>query len=99
MANAMTSTALLVFLACLFLVNVEGQVGHTKARCLCLNGVVNQIKPVLIQKIVVHKSTISCPHMEIIVTLKNGAREKCLNPESGMGKKAVNKWLENQSVQ
>ncbi|XP_010875245.1 C-X-C motif chemokine 11-1 [Esox lucius] len=93
MANAMTSTALLVFLASLLLVNVEGQVGHTKARCLCLNGVVNQIKPVLIQKIVVHKSTISCPHMEIIVTLKEGKEKKCLNPEAPLVKKMIDKLM------
>ncbi|XP_010875243.1 C-X-C motif chemokine 11-1-like [Esox lucius] len=95
MTNAMTSTALLVFLASLLLVNVEGQVGHSKARCLCLNGVVDKIVHFRIENIVVHNSTISCPHMEIIVTLKNGAK-MCLNPEARMGKKVANKWLENQ---
>ncbi|KAK6305958.1 hypothetical protein J4Q44_G00228830 [Coregonus suidteri] len=100
MINTMTSTVLISFLACLILVNVEGQVGHSKARCLCLNGMVNRVKPLLIEKLEVYASSHSCQHMEIIVTLKNGKGKKCLNPEAPIVKKIIEKWMKNQrSVQ
>ncbi|CAB1322428.1 unnamed protein product [Coregonus sp. 'balchen'] len=37
MTNTMTSTVLISFLACLILVNVEGQVGHSKSRVTLKN--------------------------------------------------------------
>ncbi|XP_029619629.1 C-X-C motif chemokine 11-1-like [Salmo trutta] len=100
MTNMMTSTVLISFLACLLLVNVEGQVGHSKARCQCLNGMVNHVKPVLIEKLEVYTSSHSCRNMEIIVTLKNGKGMKCLNPETPFAKKTIGKIMKNQrSVQ
>ncbi|KAJ8005596.1 hypothetical protein DPEC_G00119580 [Dallia pectoralis] len=93
MANALTTTVLFIGL---LLVNVEGQVGHSKSRCQCLNGVINQIPFLRIQSANVHNSTNYCPRIEIIVTLKNGNGRRCLNPESLMGKKVVEKWMENQ---
>ncbi|XP_029619628.1 C-X-C motif chemokine 11-1-like [Salmo trutta] len=100
MTNMMTSTVLISFLACLLLVNVEGQVGHSKTRCLCLNGMVNHVKPVLIEKLEVYTSSHSCRNMEIIVTLKNGKGMKCLNPEAPFAKKTIAKIMKNQrSVQ
>ncbi|XP_055741892.1 C-X-C motif chemokine 11-1-like [Salvelinus fontinalis] len=98
----MTSTVLISFLACLLLVNlkVEGQVGYSKARCLCLNGMVNHVKPLLIEKLEVYPSSHSCQNIEIIVTLKNGKGKKCLNPEAPFAKKTIQKIMKNQrSVQ
>ncbi|XP_029619624.1 C-X-C motif chemokine 11-1-like [Salmo trutta] len=96
MTNTMTSTVLISFLACLLLVNVEGQVGHSKARCLCLNGMVNHVKPVLIEKLEVYTSSHSCRNMEIIVTLKNRKGKKCLNPEAPFAKKTIAKIMKNR---
>ncbi|XP_041691915.2 C-X-C motif chemokine 11-1-like [Coregonus clupeaformis] len=100
MTNTMTSTVLISFLACLILVNVEGQVGHSKSRCQCLNGMVNRVIPLLIEKLEVYAPSHSCQHMEIIVTLKNGEGKKCLNPEAPIVKNNIEKWMKNQrSVQ
>ncbi|XP_013998921.1 C-X-C motif chemokine 11-1-like [Salmo salar] len=96
MTNMITSTVLISFLACLLLVNVEGQVGHSKARCLCLNGMVNHVKPVLIEKLEVYTSSHSCRNMEIIVTLKNGEGKRCLNPEAPFAKKTIEKIMKKQ---
>uniref|UniRef100_A0A8K9VCE3 Chemokine interleukin-8-like domain-containing protein n=1 Tax=Oncorhynchus mykiss TaxID=8022 RepID=A0A8K9VCE3_ONCMY len=96
MTNTMTSKVLISFLACLLLANVEGQVGHSKARCLCLNGLVNHIKPLHIEMLEVYTSSHSCRNMEIIVTLKNGEGKKCLNPEAPFAKKTIEKIMKNR---
>ncbi|KAM9464839.1 C-X-C motif chemokine 11-1-like [Salvelinus alpinus] len=96
MTNTMTSTVLISFLACLLLVNVDGQVGHSKARCLCLNGMVNHVKPLLIEKLEVYPSSHSCRNIELIVTLNNGEGKKCLNPEAPFAKKTIEKIMKKQ---
>ncbi|XP_070992468.1 C-X-C motif chemokine 11-1-like [Oncorhynchus clarkii lewisi] len=96
MTNTMTLKVLISFLACLLLANVEGQVGHSKARCLCLNGLVNRVKPLHIEKLEVYTSSHSCRNMEIIVTLKNGEGKKCLNPEAPFAKKTIEKIMKKR---
>ncbi|XP_039505906.1 C-X-C motif chemokine 11-1 [Pimephales promelas] len=76
-----TVAALLVFISLAF-VAIEGQRAPGIQRCLCRGPGVKIVNPKLIEKVEIHPASPSCGHLEVVVLLKNGARRRCLNPES-----------------
>uniref|UniRef100_A0AAY4CDQ6 Chemokine interleukin-8-like domain-containing protein n=1 Tax=Denticeps clupeoides TaxID=299321 RepID=A0AAY4CDQ6_9TELE len=58
-----------------------GQHG-VKGRCLCLDTGVKIIHRGQIEKVELTPASPSCANVEMIVTLKDGAGRKCVNPES-----------------
>ncbi|XP_065123111.2 C-X-C motif chemokine 11-6-like [Paramisgurnus dabryanus] len=94
----MKTVAALVFLACLMAVGVNGQDRSSKGRCFCADKGVNMVLVKNIEKVEIIPPSPSCAKQEIIVTLKNGAGLKCMNPESKFTKNIL-KSLEKRSQQ
>ncbi|KAF7687458.1 hypothetical protein HF521_014686 [Silurus meridionalis] len=79
----MKSAGVFVAVACLLLCTyVQGQARTNSKRCLCQGPVVNAVRPQRIDKIEFYPASATCQNVEVIVTLKNGAGQRCLNPES-----------------
>ncbi|XP_007238754.1 C-X-C motif chemokine 11-6-like [Astyanax mexicanus] len=91
----MKTTVALVVFACLFAVFVQGQRTSVQ-RCLCQGPGMNMVRLQRVEKIEVFSPSPSCDKLEIIVTLKNGAGKKCLNPESNFAKNYIRKALKNR---
>ncbi|KAI5613107.1 C-X-C motif chemokine 11-6, partial [Silurus asotus] len=90
----MKTAAVFVMFACLLILHVQGQAKTGVSRCLCQGPAANVVRIKNIDKIEFHPASASCENVEIIVTLKNGAGQRCLNPESDFInyiKKAVKK--------
>ncbi|XP_036384593.1 C-X-C motif chemokine 11-6-like [Megalops cyprinoides] len=75
-------SAAFILLACLLSVDVKGMSISPRGRCQCTDAGVNFIRPKEIEKIEVYSPSSSCERMEIIVTLKESAEQRCLNSES-----------------
>ncbi|XP_051751309.1 C-X-C motif chemokine 11-1 isoform X1 [Ctenopharyngodon idella] len=87
--------ALLVFVS-LAIVVTEGQPGFGLQRCLCRGAGAKMVRPKLIEKVEIHPVSPSCGHLEVVVTLKNGAGRRCLNPESLFTKNIIER-IENKT--
>ncbi|XP_036454510.1 C-X-C motif chemokine 11-6-like [Colossoma macropomum] len=85
----MKSAAAFVVLACLLMVHVQGQARPSVKRCLCQGSGVNVVRLQRVEKVEVYPAGPSCENVEIIVTLKNGAGQKCLNPESSFAQNYI----------
>ncbi|XP_053466396.1 C-X-C motif chemokine 11-6 [Ictalurus furcatus] len=94
----MKSAAVFVVFACLLIVHVQGQARTSVRRCLCQGPAANVVRRQRIDKIEIHPASATCENKEIIVTLKNGAGKKCLNPESEFIKKYITAALEKRSA-
>ncbi|KAG9261723.1 hypothetical protein AMEX_G25318 [Astyanax mexicanus] len=64
-------------------------------RCLC-KGEVNMVRVQRIEKIEVYPASPSCDNVEIVVTLKNNAGQKCLNPESNFAQNYIKKAVQKR---
>ncbi|XP_050966795.1 C-X-C motif chemokine 11-6-like isoform X2 [Labeo rohita] len=95
----MKTAAVFVFLACILAMEVEGQNKFHKGRCLCADKGVDVVLPKNIEKFEIIPPSPSCGKQEIIVTLKNGAGRKCMNPESKFTKNVIIKALEKRTQQ
>ncbi|XP_050966793.1 C-X-C motif chemokine 11-6-like [Labeo rohita] len=95
----MKTIAAFVLLACLIAVGVKGQDRSSKGRCLCADKGVNMVLVKNIEKVEIFPPSPSCHKHEIIVTLKNGAGRKCMNPESKFTQNVIIKTLEKRSQQ
>ncbi|XP_072520799.1 C-X-C motif chemokine 11-6-like [Salminus brasiliensis] len=93
----MKSAVAFVVVACLLLVYVQGQRTSVN-RCLCQGPGRNTIHLKHVEKIEVYPPSPSCDNMEIIVTLKNGAGKKCLNPESNFAKNYIKRAIKKRSA-
>ncbi|KAL7836546.1 hypothetical protein AOLI_G00278300 [Acnodon oligacanthus] len=93
----MRSAAAFVVLACLLMVHVQGQAKSGVKRCLCQGPGVNMVRLQRVEKIEIHPAGPSCESMEIIVTLKNGAGQKCLNLESNFAQIYIKRVIQNRS--
>ncbi|KAJ8404527.1 hypothetical protein AAFF_G00337940 [Aldrovandia affinis] len=82
-------SAAFILLVCLLSVHVKGLVISSRGRCHCMDAGVKFIPPKQIEKIEVYSPSQSCPHMEIIATLKENGEQKCLNPESKFAKNFI----------
>nr|XP_055056010.1 C-X-C motif chemokine 11-6-like [Misgurnus anguillicaudatus] len=94
----MKTVAAFVFLACLVAVGVNGQDRSSRGRCLCADKGVNMVLVKNIEKVEIIPPSPSCAKQEIIVTLKNDAGRKCMNPESKFTKNII-KSLAKRSQQ
>ncbi|XP_034155073.2 C-X-C motif chemokine 11-6-like [Pangasianodon hypophthalmus] len=92
----MKSAAVFVVFACLLIFHVQGQAKTSVTRCLCQGPVANAVRLQRIDKIEVYPVSASCENVEIIVTLKNGAGKKCLNPKSEFTQKYIMAALEKK---
>ncbi|KAL4617476.1 c-X-C motif chemokine 11-like [Arapaima gigas] len=81
--------ALALLLTCMLFAYVKGVAIAPKGRCLCIEGGVNFVAPKNIQKLEIYAASSACSHMEIIITLKDGGEQKCLNPESKFAKNFI----------
>ncbi|XP_061586170.1 C-X-C motif chemokine 10-like [Cololabis saira] len=79
------------FLTCLLLLCAQGLPLSRSHKCKCSSGYVKKINLKLIQgePQILHPS-VFCPRTEIIVTIGEN-QEKCLNPESLLGKMILRK--------
>ncbi|KAJ8339234.1 hypothetical protein SKAU_G00360200 [Synaphobranchus kaupii] len=91
-------SAAFILVACLLLVDVKGMAISPRGRCLCNDAGVKYIAPKQIEKIEVLFRSSSCEHLEIIVTLKEGGEQKCLNPKFPFAKNIIkNMQIEKRS--
>ncbi|XP_077087514.1 C-X-C motif chemokine 11-6-like [Siphateles boraxobius] len=95
----MKTFAAFVLLACLIAVGVKGQDRSSKGRCFCADKGANMVLVKNIEKVEIIPPSPSCRKHEIIVTLKNGAGQKCMNPESKFTKNVIIKALEKRNQQ
>ncbi|XP_050966794.1 C-X-C motif chemokine 11-6-like isoform X1 [Labeo rohita] len=95
----MKTIAAFALLACLIAVGVKGQDRSSKGRCLCVDKGVNMVLLKNIEKVEIFPPSPSCHKHEIVVTLKNGAGRKCMNPESKFTKNVIIKALEKRTQQ
>ncbi|KAL2091982.1 hypothetical protein ACEWY4_011780 [Coilia grayii] len=94
----MKSAALIVLLAVLLFGDVTGQ-GGSRGRCRCQDEGADFIPPKRIERLEVIPSSSSCDKVEIIVTLKNGNGQKCLNPESTFAKNYIQRAIKKRSLE
>ncbi|XP_062399257.1 C-X-C motif chemokine 11-6-like isoform X3 [Sardina pilchardus] len=80
------------FLACLLCVGVTGQ-RESKGRCRCQGKGVRFVPQQKIQTLVIYTPDHSCSNTEIIVTLKGNGGKKCIDLESDIAKKFMEKAL------
>ncbi|KAM6930841.1 C-X-C motif chemokine 10-like [Xenentodon cancila] len=75
-----------VFLTCLLLLSSQGLPLSRSHKCKCSNGYVKQINLQLIKgEPQILRPSVFCPRTEIIITIGEN-QEKCLNPQSPLGK-------------
>ncbi|KAI4871444.1 hypothetical protein NFI96_013072, partial [Prochilodus magdalenae] len=63
-------------------------------RCLCQGPGLNMVRPQRVEKIEVYPAGPSCENVEIVVTLKNGGGQKCLNPDSSFAQNYIKRAIE-----
>ncbi|XP_073697495.1 C-X-C motif chemokine 11-6-like [Garra rufa] len=95
----MKTIAAFLLLACLIAVGVKGQNRSSKGRCFCADKGANMVLVKNIEKVEIIPPSLSCRKHEIIVTLKNGAGRKCMNPESKFTQNVIIRALEKRSQQ
>ncbi|XP_027710428.1 C-X-C motif chemokine 11 [Vombatus ursinus] len=67
------------------------------SRCLCRSSTVQSVNPANIKKVSIFFPSGSCDKKEIIITLKSGLAQTCLNPESKQGKLILKKIIKKNS--
>ncbi|XP_017307330.1 C-X-C motif chemokine 11-6 [Ictalurus punctatus] len=95
----MKSAAVFLAVACLLLVYVQGLPRINSRRCLCQGPVVNAVRLQRIDKIELYPASATCQKVEIIVTLKSGAGQKCLNPESEFTQTYITKAIKKRNAE
>ncbi|XP_038615825.1 C-X-C motif chemokine 11 [Tachyglossus aculeatus] len=69
------------------------------SRCLCLGPRVNSVPPGKIKSISVFLPTSTCDYKEVIVTLKRGQGQRCLNLFSKQARLILKKIVERKEAQ
>uniref|UniRef100_A0A671RI88 C-X-C motif chemokine 11-like n=1 Tax=Sinocyclocheilus anshuiensis TaxID=1608454 RepID=A0A671RI88_9TELE len=77
-------------------ISLPGQDRSSKGRCFCADKGANMVLVKNIEKVEIIPPSPSCRKHEIIVTLKNGAGRKCMNPESKFTQNVIIKALEKR---
>uniref|UniRef100_A0A8C1CNH2 Chemokine interleukin-8-like domain-containing protein n=1 Tax=Cyprinus carpio carpio TaxID=630221 RepID=A0A8C1CNH2_CYPCA len=77
-------------------ISLPGQDRSSKGRCLCADKGANMVLVRNIEKVEIIPPSPSCSQHEIIVTLKNGAGRKCMNPESKFTQNVIIKAIEKR---
>ncbi|XP_066566743.1 C-X-C motif chemokine 11-6 [Amia ocellicauda] len=91
-------TAAVVVLAVLLVADIEGMPSMNKLRCRCADAGVDFIPPRQIEKLEMFPTTSTCERVEIVITLKDNAGKKCLNPTSNFAKNFVKRALKLQKA-
>ncbi|XP_056312957.1 C-X-C motif chemokine 11-6 [Danio aesculapii] len=89
----MKTLAAFLLLACLIAGKVNGQDNTSRGRCFCADKGINMVLMKNIEKVEIFPPSPSCNKNEIVVTLKNRAGQKCLNPESKFTQNVVLKAI------
>ncbi|XP_020844113.1 C-X-C motif chemokine 11 [Phascolarctos cinereus] len=76
---------------------VHGFLMFRGSRCLCRSSRVESVNPENIKKVSIIFPSGSCDKKEIIVTLKRGMAQMCLNPESKQGKLILKRIIKKNS--
>ncbi|XP_004472635.1 C-X-C motif chemokine 10 [Dasypus novemcinctus] len=79
----MDQSSVLIF--CLVFLTLSGTQGiplSRSTRCACIKITDRSIHPKLLEKLELIPASLSCPHVEIIATMKKTGEKRCLNPES-----------------
>ncbi|XP_012599751.1 C-X-C motif chemokine 10 [Microcebus murinus] len=79
----MNQSAILIF--CLIFLTLSGTQGmplSRTVRCTCIKISIRPINPRYLEKLEIIPASHSCPHAEIIATMKKKGEKRCLNPES-----------------
>ncbi|XP_066514015.1 C-X-C motif chemokine 11-6-like [Hoplias malabaricus] len=95
----MKSAAAAVVVVFLLFAQVHGQMRSGVKRCLCQGPGLNMVRLQRVEKIEVYPAGPSCENVEIVVTFKNGAGQKCLNPESQFAQNYIKKAVHKRSNQ
>uniref|UniRef100_A0A8C8ZFN9 C-X-C motif chemokine n=1 Tax=Prolemur simus TaxID=1328070 RepID=A0A8C8ZFN9_PROSS len=97
----MNRSAILIF--CLIFLTLSGTQGmplSRTVRCTCIKISTQPVNPKSLEKLEIIPASQSCPHVEIIATMKKKGEKRCLNPESKSIKnllKAVSKERSKRS--
>ncbi|XP_031246877.1 C-X-C motif chemokine 10 [Mastomys coucha] len=76
------SAAVILCLVLLSLSRTQGIPLARTVRCTCINIDDRPVKPRALGKLEIIPASLSCPHVEIIATMKKNNEQRCLNPES-----------------
>ncbi|XP_007667369.1 C-X-C motif chemokine 11 [Ornithorhynchus anatinus] len=68
------------------------------SRCLCIGPRVNSVTPMQIKSISVFLPTSTCDRKEVIVTLKKGKGQRCLNLDSKQAQLILKRIVEIKKV-
>ncbi|XP_048220580.1 C-X-C motif chemokine 10 [Perognathus longimembris pacificus] len=93
----MNQTGILTF--CLIILTLNGIQGipHLRTvRCRCIDVSRRPVHPKTLEEVEIIPQSLSCPHVEIIATMKNG-KKQCLNPESKATKKLLKAFSKERS--
>ncbi|XP_003414260.1 C-X-C motif chemokine 10 [Loxodonta africana] len=74
-----------ILLLCLIFLTLSGTQGiplSRTTRCTCIKISNQPVNPKFLEKLEMIPASLSCPHVEIIVTMKKSGEKRCLNPES-----------------
>ncbi|XP_016063000.1 PREDICTED: C-X-C motif chemokine 10 [Miniopterus natalensis] len=97
----MNQSAVLIF--CLILLTLSGAQGiplSRTSRCMCIKISDQPVNLKSLEKLEMFPASQSCPHVEIIATMKKNRGKRCLNPESKAIKnmlKVINKIRSQRS--
>uniref|UniRef100_A0A673LV52 C-X-C motif chemokine 11-like n=1 Tax=Sinocyclocheilus rhinocerous TaxID=307959 RepID=A0A673LV52_9TELE len=94
--NLSLSKATLVIISIIYFYHPPGKPGIGIQRCLCRGAGLKIVRPKLIEKVEIHPISPTCGHLEVVVTLKNGAGRKCMNPESKFTQNVIIKAIEKR---
>ncbi|KAI5936596.1 C-X-C motif chemokine 10 [Manis javanica] len=76
------STPLIFCLIFLTLSGTQGVPLSRTMRCTCITISYRPVNPRSLEKLEMIPASQSCPHVEIIATMKKKGEKRCLNPES-----------------
>ncbi|XP_041082907.1 interleukin-8-like [Polyodon spathula] len=79
MSCTLSLTLLLLLTSCAYLIN--GAPLGVDLRCKCVKTISDFIPPKQIANLNITPEGPHCTNMEVIITLKNGGKEICVNPE------------------
>ncbi|XP_043829068.1 C-X-C motif chemokine 11 [Dromiciops gliroides] len=87
----------ILFAALLYSTAVHGFLTFRGPRCFCRGSTVDSVNPAYIKKVSVFFPSGSCDKKEMIITLKRGKGQTCLNPESRQARLILKRVLKKNS--
>ncbi|XP_033889748.2 interleukin-8-like [Acipenser ruthenus] len=78
MSSTLSLTLLLMLTGCAYLINAAPL--GVELRCKCVKTISDFIHPKQIANLIITQEGPHCSNTEVIITLKNGGKEICVNP-------------------